>query len=191
MADLVGALLTAEEEEVTGMANRDAVRQPSPTHRVGALTLVRDPRNRVLMVKPVSQNIWLLPGSLGGVREGENISDAAERELLGDSGLSRTITHLLAVDQVPCVPRSTPTDRFNWVCDGGTVTTEEARNACLPESAASELEGLSWIEVDELRNYTSAPQLKCVTEAVTSLHFGLGLPLLEFGERVETRKAVA
>ncbi|MEU9707967.1 NUDIX hydrolase [Streptomyces sp. NPDC047967] len=180
--DLVGGLLTTEREASTPLVSHP---------RFGAQVVVRDPTNRILMVKPVAQDTWLLPGSLGGVRDGESVSDAAERALLGDTGLARTITRLLAVDQVPCVPRIAPLDRFNWVCDGGTVTIDEARNACLPETAAPELEGLSWIELGELPNYTSAPHHKAITEAVTSLDFGMDLPLLEFGERVETRKRAA
>ncbi|MFI1528622.1 NUDIX domain-containing protein [Streptomyces griseus] len=179
--DLVGALLTAE---------RAAPTAPLLGHSFGAQVLVRDPRNRILMVKPVTQDIWLLPGSLGGIRDGESVSDAAERELLKDTGVVRTVTHVLSVDQVPSVPRA-PLDRFIWVCDGGVVTVDEAHEARLPESAKPVLEGLSWIELGELRNYTSAPQLKCINEAMVSVDFGLGVPLLEFGERVETWKPAA
>ncbi|WP_145500795.1 NUDIX domain-containing protein [Streptomyces sp. CFMR 7] len=179
--DLVGALMVEDAR----------ISSPAKVHRFGVLTLVRDPRHRVLMVKAATEDTWRLPGFNGGVQEGESVSDAAERVLLEATGLERTITHVLAVDQVDSVPRLVPQDRFNWVCDGGVVTVDEARNTCLPETAVPALEGLTWIELEELPHYTEPPHVKCIIEALSSLSYGMGLPLLEFGERAEARKAAA
>ncbi len=66
--------------------DRDSSYPPQPCVAVGAVVF-KD--NRVLLVrrgKPPAENMWAIPG--GSVKIGESLQDAAEREILEETGIT-------------------------------------------------------------------------------------------------------
>jgi 8-oxo-dGTP diphosphatase len=61
--------------------------------------LIRDPNDRALLVSPTYEDSWLVPG--GVVDAGESPNAACSREVAEETGLSRPIGRILAVDWTP------------------------------------------------------------------------------------------
>ncbi|MGK4583504.1 NUDIX domain-containing protein [Kitasatospora sp. HPMI-4] len=161
------------------MAHADIPDDGHPPRRLGAVNLVRNGAGDVLLVKPTYKSGWTLPG--GAAHEGEAISVAAARELAEETGLTREITHFFALDQVPRNAEANSDEGLNVVCDGGTVTDEEAAAVAVPAGAAGELADLRWVPLDQLDEVTLPYQERRIRAAVAAADAGQRLPLLQLG----------
>lgn len=171
---------TKPEGEQPHMAHTDIDPADPTGRRIGAVVLVRNRSGDVLLVRPAYKNGWQLPG--GGARPGEALVVAAARELKEETGLSREIRHALALDQVPVAADSPSAEGFDVVCDGGTLTPEEASAVTVPESAPHALSSLTWVPLDDLDTHTFPCQERRIRAAVAAAEHGLRLPLLLLGE---------
>ncbi|WP_416970373.1 NUDIX domain-containing protein [Streptomyces sp. 4F14] len=161
------------------MAHPDVSMSSPPRRRIGAVVVVLDQEDRVLLVQPTYKSgKWQLPG--GGAQAGEAPTDAAARELAEETGLVREITHALVIDYMPA--RSETAEGYNIVADGGTATPEEVDAVAVPASAADELSALKWVPLDDLDVHVETYQERRIREAVTALKNGHRIPLLTRGE---------
>ncbi|MFJ6380485.1 NUDIX domain-containing protein [Kitasatospora sp. NPDC092039] len=163
------------------MVHKDIQRQPE--RRIGALVLLTDPEQRVLLVEPTYRPGFQLPG--GAVHQGEQIADAAARELAEETGLSRVITHHLGVDQIPANPSTGAVEGFNIICDGGEATPLERRllaDQGVPVGAAREISGHRWVALEELDDVTEPYMAQRIRVAMGIRNSGLRQPLLYIGQ---------
>ncbi|MBD0739810.1 NUDIX domain-containing protein [Streptomyces sp. CBMA29] len=154
-----------------------------PRRRHGCVVLITDDDHRILLVKPTykhqdEERGWQLPG--GHAHANEPIAEAGERELLEETGLSRTLTHVLLVDQVPANPETGSAEGVNFVLEGGYLTSDEANRVTLPPSAAHELSALKWVDLGELDAHTFPYQARRIRAAAAHRAF-LSMPLYESG----------
>ncbi|MFD6531051.1 NUDIX domain-containing protein [Streptomyces sp. NPDC060184] len=149
-----------------------------PSPQVEAVALVRDVEGAVLMVAADKRG-WTLPGAW--VRAGESVAEAAERGLRQETGLTRRLRHVLAVDHTF---GDDTTASFTLVCDAGTLTADEAAKVALPDDAPAALVAVTWVPPQRLREYVLAHQAGRISEAVHAVRTGRGLRLLVRGRRV-------
>ena len=102
--------------------------------RVAAGVVFRDPKGRVLLVKPTYKNGWDLPG--GYVETGESPMAAAQRELAEELSVSWPIGRLLALDWAPSDAEG---DKLLFVFDGGVVSPERLADATLKPDEISQV----------------------------------------------------
>jgi 8-oxo-dGTP diphosphatase len=126
---------------------------PTP-NRIAAGAIVFN-GGRVLLVRysPADLGTYLVaPG--GAVEEGENLADAAAREVAEETGLLVAVRRPLAIEELQC-------SRFRmckiwFLCDfvsGEVRPTEDARNEGITEAR--------WFGKDELQFETVYPSLLC------------------------------
>lgn len=94
-----------------------------PRKRLGAGVLFFDADDRVLLVEPVYQDHWEIPG--GCVEAEESPYEAVIREIAEELGLSVVPGRLLAVDWVP--PEGDRTEGVMLVYDGGLLPSTGIR----------------------------------------------------------------
>ena len=87
---------------------RRLVRLVAPTYTVGAVVLVRDHDDRLLLLRQPPGLGWSLPG--GMMDRGERPVDCAARELAEETGLSVDVGELS-----PAVPNAVAHTRGRWV----------------------------------------------------------------------------
>ncbi|MBA0053645.1 NUDIX hydrolase [Streptomyces sp. AJS327] len=162
------------------MSHADVDLKAPPRRRFGAVTLVRDPDGRVLLVKPTYEGKrWILPG--GGAHQDETLTTAAQRELREETGLIRQLTHLIALDYVPFNPENGVSEGINVVFDGGTLTTDDAHTVTIPDTARHELAGCAWVHAHQLDEFCAPYQTRRIRQALNAIDRGASLPLLELG----------
>lgn len=168
------------------MVHKDIQRQPE--RRIGALVLITDPDQRVLLVEPTYKPGLKLPG--GAAHQGEQIADAAARELAEETGLYRVITHHLGIDQIPANPSTGSAEGFNIICDGGEVSPRERRLLAeqgVPVGAKKEIGGHRWVALEELDEVTEPYMSQRIRAALGILNSGLRQPLLYIGQPAAER----
>ncbi|WP_084252936.1 NUDIX domain-containing protein [Devriesea agamarum] len=85
--------------------------------------LIRDEKDRVLIVKPNYRTHWLLPG--GCLDEGEDARQCARREVREELGLDVEVGRLLVVTWVPASPARGAPMGVHFVFDGGVLPAAE------------------------------------------------------------------
>lgn len=164
------------------MAHSDIDLKNPLRRRIGAVVIVLDPDDRVLLVKPTYKEGWQLPG--GGVHAGESVADAAARELKKETGLIRRITHFVGLDQVPANPETGAAEGYNVVCFADTLSDNEARSVSVLAETAHELSECRFVGADDLDDYAFPYQARRIREALSAIKRGQELPLLVYGEPV-------
>ena len=116
----------------------------------GALVLVRDANDRVLLIRNSYQPLWSVPG--GTVNRGEQPGEAAARELREEMGVSVKADQLIRVAAItlPFRFRRDHVDLFEW------------RPASLPTFTIDhrEVVEMRWFDVAEARTLRAIPHLQ-------------------------------
>jgi 8-oxo-dGTP diphosphatase len=141
--------------------------------RMAATAFFRDDQGRVLLVNPVYNETWDLPG--GAVEAEESPHAACRREVLEELGLDRPPGRVLAVDWVPSRPGRP--EGLIVVYNGGVLSDGEIKEILL---ADGELAGIAFVPGDEVAGLVTpllarrvASCLDAVTErAVAALEDG-------------------
>ncbi|MFC8718565.1 NUDIX domain-containing protein [Kitasatospora sp. NPDC057198] len=175
----------APDGKPTSMLQTRVQRNEHPRRRLGCTVLITlrtidpdDPRNgSVLTVETDHAARPALPG--GAAYPGEPIGVAAARGLLEGTGLRRTITWALLVDQVPGDARGL--EAVDVVCEGGSLTEAEAQAMSIPVDALEEIRGLVWIRPNQLVHTLEPHQAGRVRSALAARESGQGIPLLNAG----------
>lgn len=145
-----------------------------PRRRIGAVVLIFDPEGRVLLVKPSYKEGYILPG--GGVLKDEFAGDAAVRHVRIETGLNVTVSHVVAVDQVPFNPANEHQEGFNYVYDGGSVTAEEAEAVTKHDGSRGGIQASVWALPQELGDYCKPEQASRIRHGLTAMDNGYRLP---------------
>jgi 8-oxo-dGTP diphosphatase len=147
-----------------------------PRKRMGAGALFRDDAGRVLLVDPVYQESWNLPG--GAVEAEESPHAACRREVGEELGLDRPVGRILAVDWVPSVPGRP--EGLALVYDGGVLTPAEADAIVLPPD---ELAGFAFLPPGEVARRVDGRLARRIAACLDALAAG-GVAALEDGAPV-------
>jgi 8-oxo-dGTP pyrophosphatase MutT (NUDIX family) len=113
-----------------------------PRKRVAAAALFFDASGQLLLVDPVYQDAWHLPGGLA--EPDESPYAACRREVAEELGISPPIGRLLCVDWVP--PEDPRTEGLILMFDGGALTAEQIAAITLPPE---ELAGYAFVPPEE------------------------------------------
>jgi 8-oxo-dGTP diphosphatase len=140
--------------------------------RAAAGALIRDERDRVLLVHPTYKNSWELPG--GSLEPDESPLAACKRELQEEIGFVPALGGLLCVDWVS--PRAPWDGGLMFLFDGGVFSPAQIADIRLPRD---ELEGFEFVPQSGLDSVL-IPRLARRVRACLSLH-GQGGVYLEDG----------
>ncbi|MEU9361991.1 NUDIX hydrolase [Streptomyces sp. NPDC048301] len=149
-----------------------------PRVLVGAATLFRDERGRVLLVEPNYREGWALPGGTVESDDGESPRQGARRETLEEIGLDLPPGRLLVVDWVRGTGRP---PIVAYLYDGGVLAPETLDAIRLQEE-----ELLSWrlVERRDLPAHLLGNLGFRVAAALGALDSGVGPVELEDGRPV-------
>lgn len=158
-------------QEVHDLVGALSTREPAPPP-VGLRveTLVRR-GDRAILTGQTYQQDYRLPGA--AVREGESVIEVAQRALREETGLTRKVSRVLAVDQSAGV---------TLVFDGGMLMADEADSCALPPEGMDQLVDLGWIPAERMHHYTADGHTDRVAEALLALRAGNRLPMLLHGK---------
>ena len=148
---------------------RKLVRLVAPTYTVGAVVLVRDHTDRLLLLRQPPGNGWSLPG--GMIDRGERPVECAARELAEETGLSVDVG-----DLSPAVPNAVAHTRGRWVDFVYQVRVDPNHHQLVVDGG--EVLEARWCSVEGL------PPLTVPTARLLA-HFGLG-PYQNYPEAAAT-----
>jgi len=122
------------------------------THHVGVGAVVINSRKEILCVRELRRNYmpWKVPGGLSEL--GESIADAAEREVLEETGIPCTFHSILSFRHAHGLANGR-SDLY-FVCRLDPIEeVDENGNAVIPEpcAQASEIEATQWVPLSEYR----------------------------------------
>lgn len=171
--DPAGAGTTTSSSRSEGDAvHTDVDPADPPKLRRECLVLIRDGHGAVLMVKPKHTGGWHLPG--GHAHEGEPSTAAAVRELKEQTGITRQLSDVLLVDDVPAADEPRSAAGISLVFDGGTLTGNTAVQ--LPARARDALRGVRWVMAHEVERYTFPPLSRRILTALSCADHGMHVP---------------
>ena len=133
-----------------------------PAKRMASGVLFFDNQERILVVKPIYRQDWLIPG--GVVEEGESPRDACVREVREELGLDVKIGQLLCVDYTQT--EQDKTESLQFIFYGGILTTGDIERCVLQEEELSEYNFLSLDEALPLLNAKLARRLPHCLQAL-------------------------
>jgi 8-oxo-dGTP diphosphatase len=133
-----------------------------PRKRMGAGALLRDQAGRVLLVEPVYQDAWVVPG--GVVEADESPHAACRREVAEELGLDRPPGRILSVDWVPAEPGRT--EALVIFYDGGVLSEQEIAAITLQ---ADELASFAFCTTAEVEAKVRPPVARRIAESLTAL----------------------
>jgi ADP-ribose pyrophosphatase YjhB (NUDIX family) len=148
-----------------------------PRKRMAVAALIRDTSDQALLVSPVYEGSWLVPG--GVVDADESPHAACRREVTEETGLSLPLGRILAVDW-------TPKD-LHWpegvfiVYDGGTLSAAGVASIAVP---GDELDGFQFAAPGEIASLVNPPLARRIESAFLALRSGSVLSL-EDGKPIE------
>ncbi|MEU7050519.1 NUDIX hydrolase [Streptomyces eurythermus] len=139
-----------------------------PRRRIGALAVIRDGEESVLLVKKAYKEgkNWGLPG--GAAHADEAPHDTWTREIREETGLDRAPGRLLVVDYVSYSEASGAAEGINLVFDGGTVSDTEIQ---LPEheGEGAEITDFQFVPLYRLSDFVTPLTEKRIRSAVAVL----------------------
>ncbi len=141
-----------------------------PGRRIGALVLVRDDEDKVLLVKPTYREGWILPG--GGAEADESVHDAAAREAVEETGAYIGVGRLLVVDRIPADPITGHAEGYDFVFDGGRFPANTVLLPAPGEDGIPELDNFAFVEPADLDDYAKPYQSRRIRAALSALRSG-------------------
>ncbi len=146
-----------------------------PRTRVIAHALFRDAEDRILVLAVSYKDDWELPGGI--VERHEPPRRGAEREVLEEIGLERTLGQPLVVDWLP--PYLGWDDAVEFIFDGGVLTADEVAAMTLNDGEIRSAHWLSAGEAAERVSPLAARRLLWIDEVRprTTVYFEEGRPL--------------
>lgn len=123
------------------------------THHLGVGAVVINSRDEILCVRELRQNYmpWKIPGGLSEL--GESISDAAEREVLEETGIPTKFRSVLSFRHTHGLANGR-SDLY-FVCRLDPIEeVDEAGNVIIPKPCAQEceIEATAWVPLSEYRD---------------------------------------
>ncbi|MFV2019656.1 NUDIX domain-containing protein [Micromonospora sp. LOL_023] len=107
-----------------------------PRKRVSADVLIRDCKERILLVDPQYKPDWDLPGGMAEANEPPH--EAVRRELREELGLDLDVAGLLVVDWVS--PHGPWDDLLSFIFDGGELADEQLAGLKISDTELSAFE---------------------------------------------------
>jgi 8-oxo-dGTP diphosphatase len=146
-----------------------------PRTRVIAHALFRDTEDRILVLAVSYKEDWELPGGI--VERHEPPRRGAEREVLEEIGLERTLGQPLLVDWLP--PYLGWDDAVEFIFDGGVLTPDEVAAMRLNDGEIRSAHWLTAAEAAERVTPLAARRLLWLDEVrpTTTTYFEEGRPL--------------
>lgn len=141
-----------------------------PGRRIGALALIRDDENKVLLVKPTYKEGWILPG--GGAEADESVHAAAVREAAEETGAAIRVGRLLVVDRIPANPITGHAEGYNFVFDGGRFPNNTVLLPAPGDDGIPELDNFAFVEPADLDDYAKPYQSRRIRAALSALRSG-------------------
>lgn len=114
--------------------------------RVGADVILRDGRDRILLVDPKYKPDWDLPGGMAEANESPH--QTVRRELKEELGLDLHVGKLLCVDWVP--PHGPWDDSLMFIFDGGVLSPEQITSIQLLDGELAEFQFCPEAQVSRL-----------------------------------------
>jgi ADP-ribose pyrophosphatase YjhB (NUDIX family) len=151
----VGKVILPHDEYVASLARK----------RMGVAALIRDTYDRALLVNPVYQDSWLVPG--GAVDAGESPHAACRRKVAEETGLDRPPGRILAVDWTP--QDADWPEAVHFVYDGGTLSAADIGRIIVPDD---ELQGFRFATQDEIASLVDPPLARRIKSAFQALRSG-------------------
>lgn len=150
------------------MTHSDIPHGHHPRTRVGALLLLTDPQDRLVLVQPRYKEGMIL---VGGARHGdERPRAAALRECREEIGFEVAPGRLLLTYWSPPNPTSGAEAGVNFVYDGGTLSHEQLDSITLPEN--NELLAWDLVEETQLEHFCSRPNKVVIQTALDARRLG-------------------
>jgi 8-oxo-dGTP pyrophosphatase MutT (NUDIX family) len=133
--------------------------------RVAVDLLIRDARNRALLVNPSYKDYWDLPGGMSEANEPPVTT--ARRELSEELGVDIAVGRLLVLDWVG--PHGPWDDQLIFIFDGGMLESADTINL---EISDKELIDFSFVSLDDSEKLLRSDMWRLLRDAYEALENG-------------------
>jgi 8-oxo-dGTP diphosphatase len=134
-----------------------------PRIPASAGALIRDERDRLLILKPTYKKGWTIPG--GQIDEGESPWEACRRETYEECGLTVASARLVCVDFRSAGRRRPGGVRFLFDC--GSISASERKRIRLDED---EIEEHRFAKLEDALEVLSGPLRRRISECAGATH---------------------